>query len=252
MLRKLLFGGASWLILFTLVPYQSIAQKITNSDSVAVASAVATATQQYVQQVQPESVLFNGPEYVNRNLPSTIGHPFFGSADPQPGTITYRSAQFQGIPLSYDLALDQVVLTYPSQAVAVMLVPEKIGAFSLGSHQFVRLLAADSSAKSPAPTGFYEVLLSGPVSLLARHTKRVERTTVQQNLRLEFRQTDQLFVRTASTVAPVNNLKDVLNLLPAHKAEVQRYARQQQLRFSAAQREASFLSALRYYASLPQ
>jgi hypothetical protein len=251
MLRKLLFGGASWLILSALAPYQAVAQIVGSSDSLAVATAVAAATQQYVQKVQPESVLFNGPEYVNRNPPTTIGHPFFGSADPQPGTITYRSAQFQGVPLNYDLALDQVVLSYPGQVATVQLVPEQITAFSLGSHQFVRVLA-DSTAKSAAPIGFYEVLLPGPVSLLARHTKRVERTTVQQNLRLEFRQSDQLFVRTASTVAPVDNLKDVLNLLPAHKTEVQRYARQQQLRFSAAQREASFLSALRYYASLPQ
>jgi hypothetical protein len=250
MLRKLLFGGASWLILCTLVPYRAVAQSIANSDSLVVAAAVAAATQRYVQQVQPESVLFNGPEYVNRNLPSTIGHQYFGSADPQPGTITYRGAHFQGVPLNYDLALDQVVLSYPGQVATVQLVPEEITAFSLGSHQFVRLLA-DSAAKA-APTGFYEVLLAGPVSLLSRHTKRVERTTIQQNLRLEFRQSDQLFVRTASTVVPVDNLKDILVVLPAHKTEVQRYARQQQLRFSSAQREASFLSALRYYASLPQ
>jgi hypothetical protein len=251
MLRKLLFGGVTWLALCALVPDRAVAQRIASSDSLAVVAAVAAATQQYVQQAQPESVLFNGPEYVNRNSPGTIGHQYFGSADPQLGTITYRNAQFREILLSYDLALDQVVMTYPSQAVTVMLVPEKIGAFSLGNHQFVRLLA-DSITTSQAPTGFYEVLLTGPASLLARHTKRVQQTTVQQNLRLEFRQTDQLFVRTASTVAPVDNLKDVLNLLPAHKAEVQRYARQQQLRFSGAQREASFSSALRYYASLPQ
>jgi hypothetical protein len=251
MLPKLLIGGASWLALFALAHYQADAQVVSNSDSLAVAAAVTAATQQYVKDVQPESVLFNGPEYVNRTQPGTIGHQFFGSAEPQSGAIAYRSAHFWGVPLQYDLALDQVVLSYPGQAATVMLVPNQITTFSLGSHQFVRLLT-DSAAKSAALTGFYEVLLPGPVSLLARHSKRIERTTVQQNLRLEFRQTDQLFVRTASTVAPVDNLKDVLALLPAHKTEVQRYARQQQLRFSVAQREASFLSALRYYASLSQ
>lgn len=251
MLPKLLIGGAGGLLLSALIHYQAVAQSSGTRDSLAVAAAVTAATQQYVKDVQPESVLFNGPEYVNRTSPGTIGHPFFETAEPQTGTITYRGARFQNIPLNYDLALDQVLLSYPGQVATVQLVPDQITTFSLGSHQFVRLLA-DSSAKSAAPAGFYEVLFAGPASLLARHTKRVERTTVQQNLRLTFRQTDQLFVRTASTVAPVGNLKDVLALLPAHKAEVQRYARQQQLRFSAAQRETSFLSALRYYASLPQ
>lgn len=243
MLQRLLLGGASWLALSALAPHHVAAQRSSNPDSLAVAAAVAAVTQQYEQQVQPESVLFNGPEYVNRTQPGTIGHQFFGSAEPQLGTIAYRNAHFQGVPLNYDLALDQVVLSYPGQAATVQLVPDQITAFSLGSHHFVRLLA-DSAAKSAAPTGFYEVLLPGPVSLLARHTKRIEQTTVQQNLRLTFRQADQLFVRTASTVAPVDNLKDILNLLPSHKAEVQRYARQQQLRFSAAQREASMLSGL--------
>lgn len=251
MLSKLLRSGASGLVLAALAASQSIAQSTSRTDSLAVMAAVVTAKQQYTKDVLPESVLFNGPEYVNRNLPSTIGHQFFGSAEPQAGTITYRNATFQGVPLSYDLALDQVVLTYPSQAVTVILVADKIKDFSLGSHQFVRLLA-DSAAKSGAPTGFYEVLLAAPASLLARHTKRVAQTTIQQNLRLEFRQTDQLFVSARGTVAPVDNLKDVLNLLPTHKTEVQRYARQQQLRFSGEQREAAFLSVLRYYASLPQ
>lgn len=251
MLSKLLGQGAGGLVLLALTTYQAAAQGRVGADSLAVATAVAAATQQYAQEVQPESVLFNGPEYVNRTLAGTIGHPFFESAEPQAGDLAYRSAHFRGVPLRYDLALDQVVLSYPGQAAAVQLVPEKIAAFSLGSHQFVRLLA-DSATKSAAPTGFYEVLLPGPVSLLARYTKRVAQTTVQQNLRLEFRQTDQLYVHTPSTLAPVDNLKDVLALLPAHRAEVQRYARQQQLRFSAAQRAASLLRALRYYASLPQ
>jgi hypothetical protein len=248
-MQILLYAAACLLVLT--IPQQAKAQTIIQADSMAVMAAVATASQQYVRHVQPESVLFNGPEYVNRTLPSTIGHQFFLSAEPQLGDITYRGAQFKGVLLSYDLALGQVVLTYPGPPVTITLVPELVTSFSLGDHSFVRLLA-DSAAKSAAPTGFYEVLLPGPVSLLARRTKRLEETTVQQSLKLEFRQTDQLFVRTASTVAPANSLKEVLALLPSHKAEIQRYARRQKLRFSTAQRETSALKTLQYYYSLPQ
>jgi hypothetical protein len=250
MLLKLLSRGTSWLILVALACYDSVAQSTTHTDSLAVVTAVAAATQQYVKDVQPESVLFNGPEYVNRTLPSTIGHQFFLTAEPQLGTVTYRNAQFQGVLLNYDLALGQVVLSYPGQPVAIMLVPEKTTVFSLGSHQFVRLLA-DSVAKVAVPTGFYEVLLPGPVSLLAYRVKRLEETMVQQSLKMEFRQANQLFVRTASMVAPVNSLKEVLAFLPSRKAEVQRYARRQKLRFSPAQREDSALKTLQYYYTLP-
>ncbi|MGI4743265.1 MAG: hypothetical protein ACRYG7_49570 [Janthinobacterium lividum] len=247
-MQKLLCIGVAWL---ALLPYQVVAQAPFRQDSTAVLAAVAAATQQYTRRVRPESVLFNGPEYVDNTQPGTIGHPFFLNSEPQLGSITYRSAHFAEVPLRYDLVLDQVVMTYPGQALAVALVPGKITSFALGSHQFVRLLA-DSAAGSALPTGFYEVLQSGQVGLLAHHTKQIQRTTVQQDLRLEFKQTDRLFIRTARASAEVAKLKDLLAMLPTHKADVQRYARQQKLRFSAAQREASALSALRYYYTLLQ
>jgi hypothetical protein len=255
MLSKLLIGGASWLVLFTLTYYQAAAQRISSSDSLAVAAAVETATQQYVKDMQPESVLFNGPEYVNHTLPTTIGHQFFGSADPQPGTATYYNAHFQAIPLRYDLALDRVVLTYPNQIAHIVLVPEKLTSFSIGNQNFIRVVSdslAGASSGVVLPTGFYELLQAGPVSLLARHTKYLQQTTVGQSLQFEFKQLNKLFARTSSTAVEVGRLKDLLALLPSHKPEVQRYARQQKLRFSAGLREESALKVLRYYYTLPQ
>ena len=248
MMHRLLYGCACWLALTG--THQVRAQTGAPTDSAATAGAVAAATQYYTRTVRPESVLFSGPEYVNYNQPSNIGHQFFLSADPQLGAVSYRGGHFQEVPLRYDLVLDQVVMTYPSQAVAVILVPTKVTSFSLGSHQFVRLLG-DSATGAVLATGFYEVLLPGPVMLLGRYTKKLQQTTVQQNLRLEFKQTDKLFARTAGAATEVTSLKNILALLPAHQADVQRYARQQKLRFSATQREASALSALRYYYTLP-
>lgn len=248
-MQKLLFGGACWLAL--LAPHRVSAQAVAATDSAAVASAVAAATRQYDTAVRPESVLFDGPEYVNRTVPGTVGHPYFERAEPQLGAVTYQGARFGAVLLSYDLTLDRVVMTYPNQAVTILLVADKLTAFSLGSHQFVRVLA-DSATKGALPTGYYEVLQPGPVSLLARHTKRTQQTLVQQNLTIKLEQTDKLLVRTASTVREVTNLNNLLAALPTHQAEVQRYARQQKLRFGADQRAASALSALRYYYTLPQ
>ncbi|HET9504533.1 MAG TPA: hypothetical protein VFO93_13410 [Hymenobacter sp.] len=249
MVQQLLGGLALGLVL--LLPRPAAAQASARADSAAVATAVAVATHQYDKDVRPESLLFNGPEYVNRTTPGTIGHPFFEQAEPQLGAVTYQGAHFEGVPLSYDLVLDQVVMTYPNQAVTIVLVPEKLAAFSLGSHQFVRVVA-DSATRGVLPTGFYELLQPGPVRLLAHHRKRAQQTTVQQNLRVRLDQVDRLLIRTAGAASEVTNLKTLLALLPAHQAEVQRYAREQKLRFGADQRAASALSALRYYYTLPQ
>ncbi|GAB3637611.1 hypothetical protein GCM10027422_32010 [Hymenobacter arcticus] len=222
----------------------------TPADSSALTAAVAAAGQVYTRTVRPESLLFNGPEYVDYVKPSTISHPFFLDAAPQLGTVVYRGAAFGAVPLRYDLALGQVVASYPGLAAAFTLVPGEVSSFTLGGHRFVRL-AADSAGQA-LPTGYYDLLLGGPVSLLASHSKKINQAYVQQVLRLEYRQTDKLYVRTARTTAEVSSLKALLAVLPAHQDEVQRYARQHKLGFGAAQQEASALEALRYYYTLPQ
>lgn len=247
-MKNLAYYGCAWLLGLA-APHQAAAQAV--ADSSTLAAATAAARQVYARTVRPESSLFNGPEYVDNTKPGTIGHQFFLENTPQVGTVVYRQGSFQDVPLRYDLVLDQVVMTYPGQTAVITLVPVYIKSFTLGQHQFARLVA-DSTTGRIMPTGFYEVLLPGPVSLLARHTKRVQQAFVQQNLRFELRQTDQLFVRTASAAAEVSSLKNLLALLPAHKTEAQRYARQHHLRFAAAQREASALEVLRYYYTLPQ
>ena len=248
MMHRLLYGIAGGLALAGSARAQA---QTAATDSAAVTAAVAAATQYYTRSVRPESALFNGPEYVNHTQPDIIGNQFFLSAEPQLGTVTYHDGHFGEVPLSYDLALDQLVMTYPNQAVTIALVPEKVKAFSLGTHQFVRV-ASDSATATALATGYYELLLPGPVSLLARHTKRLQQTTVQQNLRQEFKPTDRLFIGTPRAATEVTSLKSLLAGLPAHQAEVQRYARQQQLSFGSDQRAASALSALRYYYTLPQ
>jgi hypothetical protein len=249
MMHRLLYTGACWLALA--LPYQACAQAPAAADAATLAAAVEAATQQYTKATLVESVLFSGPEYVDPTKPGAIGNQFFMSAEPQLGTVTYRNAYFQQVPLRYDLVLDRVVLTYPNQVANIMLVPEALTDFSLQDRHFIHVLS-DSSTSPLLPTGFYELLQAGPVNLLARHVKYLSQTTENQSLAFKFKQVDKVFARSGNTVVEVGRLKDLLALLPAHKAEVQRYARQQKLRFSTAQREASAVKALRFYYTLPQ
>lgn len=225
------------------------AQGPTPADSGAVTGPLAAARQVYAAALGTESALYNGAEYVDYTVPGTRGHQFFLKSEPQPGTVAYRGGTFAAVPLRYDLVRDLPVLLYPGQAVAILLTPEKVAGFTLGSHRFVRI-DDDSLNTDALPTGFYEVLVAGPVALLAKHSKRVYQALIGQALTLEYRQTDQLFVRTPSTTAAVTNLRKLLELLPDHQAEVQRYARQRGLGFGTDERAASAEQLLRYYYSL--
>lgn len=225
------------------------AQALAAADSAVVAASVAAATRTYASSLGTEAVLYDGAEYVDYTVPGTRGHQFWGGPEAQPGSVVYRGGRFAGLPMRYDLVRDQPVLLYPGQAVAIMLVPEKVESFTLSGHRFVRLVG-DSLSAGALPTGFYELLADGPVQLLARHSKRVFQAIISQALTLEYRQTDALYVRTTTATAEVSGLKKLLALLPDHQAEVQRYARQQQLSFAPASRAESAERLLRYYYSL--
>ncbi|MGI4883704.1 MAG: hypothetical protein ACRYFR_01950 [Janthinobacterium lividum] len=245
--RRWLVGGAA---AGALLGRPAAAQPSPAADSAAVGAAVAAAARTYRAALHTGAVLYDGAEYVDYTAPGTRGHQFFGGPAPQAGTVQYRGGAFDDVLLRYDLLRDQPVLLYPGQGAAVALVAGKVAGFTLGPHRFVRVAGGDTLAAGALPPGFYELLVDGPVRLLARHRKRVQRVTVSQNLAQEYRQTDQVFARTATAAAELTSLKKLLALLPAHQAEVQRYARQQGLKFSAAERAASAERALRYYYSL--
>jgi hypothetical protein len=137
-------------------------------------------------------------------------------------------------------------MTYPSRLVTVGLASTRLNAFTLGSHSFVRLGADSAKGTHPLPAGFYEMLLGGPISLVVRRTK-IYQAKAQQHLQFGYKQTNKLFGKTATTTSEVTSLKKLLALLPAHRADVQQYARLHKLSFSENEREASAIKALLYY-----
>jgi len=241
--------GRYWALASALLAEVCLARSASAQAAFAADSAVTRAQQAYTAALGTQSVLYDGAEYVDYTSPGTRGHQFFGGPEVQVGNVTYRGGTFLQVPLRYDIVRDQPVLLYPGQAAALMLVPAKVANFSLGSHRFVRVVR-DSTVASDLPTGFYELLADGPVRLLARHQKRVAQTIISQNLALEYRQTDAVYLRTATTTAEVSDLKELVALLPDHQAEVQHYAKQQRLSFAPANRAASAEQALTYYYSL--
>lgn len=246
--RPLVTAGFIALSLFA--HHRAAAQVVGAADSAVVAASAKLLRQAYTTGLQTESVLYDGPEYVDYTTPGTRGHQFFMGPESQTGTVNYRGGYFNGVPLRYDLLRDQPVLLFPGQAVAVALVPGKLPAFSMGSHRFVRI-EGDTLATNALPAGYYELLVEGPVQLLARYTKHVRQNLIGGALTLEYQQTTLLFARTATAVSDITSLKKLIALLPEpQRPELQRYARQQHLEFGIEQRAEAAERLLRYYYTL--
>jgi len=228
------------------------AQIIVASDS-SLALAAAAARRPYSQATQAESRLLNGTEYINYSRPNSVGHQFFQSTIAQLGSLTYDGLTFTAVPLLYDLKLDQVVMPDPTHATSLKLLAEKVQAFTIGGHQFVRLVSVDTTTKAAFPTGFYDLLLAGTgrgVSLLARRTKREVQEPVAGHLEFQYEEKTQLLVQQNGSLTEADNLKDFLTLLPEHKAALQKFGRNNHLQFKGTSREASATALLRYYNTL--
>lgn len=159
----------------------------------------------------------------------------------------YDGSYFAQVPLPYEPGQNQVVLFDSVRNVTIQLVSDKVAAFTLGSHRFLRLRADSTVALA---TGFCELLVDGPTRLLARRTKTATKVVGGQGIRGAHEPAPRFFVQRQNRYYPVVKLGQVLRVLADKKPELQQFARSSQLRFRDASRAASLTQLLQCYAEL--
>lgn len=214
------------------------------------AASVAAARQQYAVAFASHPQLINGPEYADyaQRYAVRIGHQFFLSAEKAPGSVRYNGLPFTDLQLAYDCVLDQVVLQNTASPLSLRLISENVEEFVVAGHRFIRLVAP--AAPAPISTGFYEVVLDGPVQVLAKRAKRMQRRVAQGNVTVEFTPTTKLFVRKDTLYYPVSRKRELVKLLADRNEEVQHYMRRHKLPFTKDAREQTIIQVARYYNSL--
>ena len=122
--------------------------------------------------------LVNGRVYFPP-YPHTDGHPFFKDPDGMMGSVTVRGATFTRIKLKYDIFQDHLVLIDgPAGGLMILLNKNHTETFTLEEHKFILL---DSSTGINIPEKqYFEVLYSGKVSLVQRHTKIIGPLVTQE------------------------------------------------------------------------
>lgn len=218
-------------------------------DSTLLATAARSLSQRYTAGLGYESGLYNGPLYTDYVRPGTQGHRFFGSASPQVASLTYAGYPYAGVPLRYDLIRGQLVLTAPTGNQEMTLVNELVAGFVLDDHVFTRLVV-DSSAGSPVSTGFYEVLVAGPVRLLAAHHKALQKQSSAGRVESEITASDAYFVEKSHHYYAVEKAGALLQLFPEHKAALRQYSRANHLSFRPDARAQALAALVRYEATL--
>lgn len=214
-----------------------------------VTAAVKKATDLYTQSIDSDSHLYHGLEYVDYDRYYLDGHQFYRTNTEVEATIFYDGVQYQGVPLLYDLRLDQVILEHPESSFKMSLISEKVKSFSYLGHTFIRL-EQDTLANSPITPGFYDLLVTGNPALLAKRTKNIQERAQEGGMKGEFREKNRYYVQKNKRYYVVNDKKSVLKLFPEQKKELQKYARSSKLNFRK-KREPALVQLIQYYNTLP-
>jgi len=134
------------------------------TDTTLKATTTIAALQLYQNAMSGQLKLYNGPEYKYEN-PNIKGSPFFNESNEwQKGTVGYDGAVYQNVSMRYDLFKDELVVLHYNGVFSFYLIKDKVNFFDFNQHYFTHVKVAEG-----IPTGYYEVLYKGLITILAKH-----------------------------------------------------------------------------------
>lgn len=191
--------------------------------------------------------LYKGIEYVNYE-DQAAGYPFFESEVLEKGSLVYDGILYEQVPMLYDIVKDEVVIEHFHNYFKIRLIPEKIAAFSLLNHSFIRI-EADSLPGSGISSGFYEKLFDGKVKAFAKRIKITEEEIAYQQLKRRFVQKDRYYIFKEAHYVQVKGQPGVMRVFKDRKKEIKKYIRENTFTFKN-NPEAAIISICRFYDTL--
>lgn len=230
------------LICFTALLRPGMAQN--NISAPAALPTIVNAGNVYNPFIEKQSRLYNGVEHLGYSF-KIKGHAYFLQRELQTGAIVYDGLEFVNVPMIYDLLKDQVVIQHFNGFTKIGLVQEKVAAFTLNGHHFIRL---DSLLGPPIITGYYDEAYTGRLKVLVKRGKYVEET-IKDEIEREFIQKDLYFIQKEGAYHAINSYKGLLALLKDRSKEVRQYLRKNRIKYRKGP-ENAILKATAYYDSL--
>lgn len=203
------------------------------------------AVQSYYDFTGKQARLFNGIDHTGY-YNTILGTAYYVNDSLVKGNIVYDGLLYQQVPMTYDMYQDEVVIVH-FNGLKISLLSEKVKEFTFRGHRFVRHLY-DSLAQVTLPTGFYDYLYEGKISVLVKRVKRLEER-VTDVVTKEFLSDNKYYIFNNGAYHSFRNLRGLLAALPDKSREIRRYLKRNKMRFKA-DPENTILTAAKYYDSL--
>lgn len=215
-------------------------------DSSFVSAAKEQAVRLYEQAMYKQEHVYEGNGYINHDHRIKV-HPYYLVDSLQAGTITYNDVHYHDVRMLYDIVRDELAIQPPEGGYRLQLNSKKISTFTIGQHQFARLIG-DSALG--VRTGFYEILYNGKAKVLAHRVKTVHEDISSGAYKAEYLFKDRFYIQKDNNYYEVRNKRSFLALFPDQSKALRKYLRTNHLKFNDELRESAVTQATKRYEEL--
>jgi hypothetical protein len=194
------------------------------------------------KSIEQASNILNGKSHVP--YPSMIEGSGYLINDWVLGTLVYEDVLYTGVSLKYDQYKDELILLHPN-GLPIILFSPRVSSFSLSGREFVNL----SAGKFPvagAETGFYELLVKGNVSLLAKRRKVLDEFVQTTGVSKSFSGRSEFVALKDGKLNKIKKESTLLDLVPEKKQGAKNLLRQNDISYSK-NPEFALLTIAQYY-----
>jgi hypothetical protein len=203
-----------------LLLHSGVTGQLTRDSAVLQAETRAIAV--YHTYMGDQAPVYNGIMDLSY-VPDLQGSPYFHSNELVKGAVFYDGIQYSDISMRYDLVRDQLIIGGRTGNLTILF-RDKVEEFSLYGHLFKRISQGDLQ-------GFYDLLCSGKVQILARRTKKIEESIIGTELIHKISATDLFFAVKDGQFHSIGNERGLLRLMSEKKEEVSQFIRSNRIKF---------------------
>ncbi len=215
----------NWCVLLILALL--IGESHAQTDSKILSAAYDNSKDAYFRALGPELGLYNGvsyKEFIQHN--NDEGQPYFETDQWVEGEIYYNGMRYENVPLLYDVVNDKVVIDHSGK---LELISEKVKYFILNGHRFFRLTIPNTN--SLIRTGFFELLYDGQSKLYAKWQKKRVEVIEVRDIQARYEDQNRIYIKKENKFHVVKTKSSVLQVLEDKKAILQRYCKENHLKF---------------------
>lgn len=220
------------------------ATEIASADTI---KDIATIVASYANKAGAQAELYYGVEHTGYS-PRIEGIAYYLSADWQKGTVIYNGILYTGISMKYDMVADELIVLHPNNYFGLAIVSERVSAFTIGNSSFVYVPKNNRYALKP---GFYETLVSGELTLLAKRTKKIDEKIFNNEVQKKFIEDFEFYLIKDGAAHHITGESSVMDLLGDKARKVRGYLREKEISFRIS-KEFALTEIAVYYNQLPK